>query len=94
MAGGWIVAVIVNNPAGRGTTRQLWDCAIPNFHEAERAVAKTIGWQHVNMIGATDRLSEQIVRTLGLADNEVRKRQYPDNNICAITDGENAPEPD
>ena len=70
---GWTVAVL-RTPKG-AFSRELYDCAINNFREAEAAVAGICGGHDLLTITALEPLASLSVRTLGLSPGEVRKRE-------------------
>jgi hypothetical protein len=70
---GWTVAVL-RTPKG-AFIRELYDCAINNFRDAEAAVARICGGHDLLMITALEPLASLSVRTLGLHRGEVRKRE-------------------
>jgi hypothetical protein len=70
---GWTVAVL-RTPKG-AFIRELYDCAINNFREAEAAVAGICGSHDLLMITALEPLASLSIRTLGLQPGEVRKRE-------------------
>jgi hypothetical protein len=70
---GWTVAVL-RTPKG-AFIRELYDCAINNFRDAEAAVARICGGHDLLMITALEPLASLSVRTLGLHPGEVRKRE-------------------
>jgi hypothetical protein len=72
MPGGWVVAVYRE---GQGIqSRELWDCAIPNFADAQIAVRQACLPNKV--VTRTDQvLSIAQVVLLGLVDGQVRKQQ-------------------
>ena len=69
---GWTVAV-VRNPRS-GMTRELYDCAIPAFREAEKAVLAVSVSGDVLLVSAVEPITSVTVKSLGLAYGEVRKR--------------------
>ena len=69
---GWTVAV-VRNPSS-GMTRELYDCAIPAFRDAEKAVLAVSTSDNVLLVSAVEPMTSVTVKSLGLAYGEVRKR--------------------
>jgi hypothetical protein len=51
-----------------------WDCAIPSYIEAEKAVRVVCGAEAVALICAFEPISTDGVRLLKLADGQVRRR--------------------
>lgn len=72
MPGGWVVAVYRE---GQGLqSRELWDCAITNFADAQIAVRQACLPNKV--VTRTDQvLSIAQIDLLGLVDGQVRKQQ-------------------
>ena len=69
---GWTVAVVRN--ASSGMTRELYDCAIPAFREAEKAVLAVSTSDSVLLVSAVEPITSLTVKSLGLTYGEVRKR--------------------
>ena len=62
------------SPSPRSTEGELWNCAIPDAADAEKAVRRTCDPVGVLLITARTRLAAHEVEELGLQDGQVRKR--------------------
>jgi hypothetical protein len=71
MPKGWTVYV---RRRRRGTTPEMWDCAIPDAQRAEKAVRHANDAERGTTITARTQLSANEVALLGLEDGQIRKR--------------------
>ena len=69
---GWTIAVL--RRSGFGMTRELYDCAVPAFREAEKAVLAVSASDDLLLVTAVEPLTSVHVKSLGLEYGEVRKR--------------------
>ena len=69
---GWSVAVVRSTSSG--PKREVYDCGIPNFLEAEQAVARLVAGSDILVVTALEPLTSIAVRSLGVEDGKIRKR--------------------
>lgn len=72
MSLGWTVAVYRE---GSIEAPDYWECAIPSYIEAERAVRIACASEAIALISAFEPISAEVVRLLNLMDGEVRIRR-------------------
>jgi hypothetical protein len=70
---GWSVAVVRSTSSS--PKREIYDCGIPNFLEAEQAVARLVAGTDVLVVSALEPLTSIAVRSLGVEDGTIKKRE-------------------
>jgi hypothetical protein len=68
----WSVAVVRSTSSG--PKREVYDCGIPNFLEAEQAVALLVAGTDILVVTALEPLTSIAVRSLGVEDGKIKKR--------------------
>ena len=56
--------------------REIWDCVVPSFKEAETAVREVCGVKDVFFVSGLVPLTSDVVRSLQLQDGQVRQRAF------------------
>lgn len=70
---GWTVVVYRR---GAYDASEYWDCAIPSFIEAEKAVRGVCACESIAYVAAYQPVSAAGVRLMKLADGQVRRRNH------------------
>ena len=71
---GWTVMVIRQGKTS--PIREIWDCVVPSFKEAETAVRDVCGAKDVLLVSGLVPLTSDVVRSLQLQDGQVRQRTF------------------
>ena len=70
---GWSVVVVQSTRSA--PKREIYDCGIPNFLEAEQAVARLVAGSDILIVSAIEPLTSTAVRSLGVEDGKIKKRE-------------------
>jgi hypothetical protein len=70
---GWSVVVVRSTSSS--PKREIYDCGIANFLEAEQAVARHVAGTDILVVTALEPLTSIAVRSLGVEGGKIKKRR-------------------